>query len=137
MIGIKMRYRPPSNHNFGYLFTGVFALLSIYAAFDGKDASKIYGCLLVSVAVGLITVSCPNLLTPFNKAWLRIGDLMGKIVSPLVLGVIFFLLISPIAIISRLLGRDELRLIKKANVSSYWIDRAPHDLISNSFKNQF
>ena len=61
---------------------------------------------------------------------------MGKVVSPLVLGVIFFLLISPVALIGRLFGRDELRL-KKANSNSYWIDRVPPGPAGDTFKNQF
>lgn len=128
--------RFPSNRNFGFLFAGVFALLSAYAAYQGSAPSKVYGWLIAGVVVGLIAVAAPNLLTPFNKAWMKLGDLMGKVVSPLVLGVIFFVLITPIALIGRLLGRDELRL-KKANVNSYWIDRAPPGPVGESFKNQF
>lgn len=126
----------PSNRNFGFLFAGVFALLSAYAAYQGSASSKVYGWLIAGVIVGLIAVTAPNLLTPFNKAWMKLGELMGKVVSPLVLGVIFFVLITPVALIGRLLGRDELRL-KKANVNSYWIDRVPPGPAGESFKNQF
>lgn len=126
----------PSNRNFGFLFTGVFALLSAYSAYKGADAFKVYGWLIAGIAAGVVAVTAPNLLTPFNKAWMKLGELMGKVVSPLVLGVIFFVLLTPVALIGRLLGRDELRL-KRTNSESYWIDRVPPGPAGDSFKNQF
>lgn len=130
------KFYPTLNRNFGFLFAGVFALLSAYAAYQGGEPSKIYGWLIAGVVVGLVAIIAPGALTPFNKAWMKLGDLMGKVVSPLVLGVIFFALITPIALITRLFGRDELRL-KKTGTSSYWIDRAPPGPAGDSFKNQF
>lgn len=129
-------YSLPSNRNFGLLFAWMFALLSAYAFFQNAEAPWVYGWLIAGVVVGLVAIAAPGLLTPFNKAWMKLGELMGKVVSPLVLGVIFFVLITPIAIISKLFGRDELRL-KKANTSSYWIDRVPPGPAGDSFKNQF
>jgi hypothetical protein len=126
----------PSNRNFGFLFSGVFALLSAYAVYQGGETYRVYGWLIPSVIVGLVSVAAPGLLTPFNKAWMMLGDLMGKVVSPLVLGAIFFVLIAPVALVGRLFGRDELRL-KKVSVSSYWIDRMPPGPSGDSFKNQF
>ena len=126
----------PSNRNFGFLFAALFALLSAYAAYQGGEPSIVYGWLIAGVAVGLIAGIYPALLTPFNKGWMKLGELMGKVVSPLVLGVIFFVLITPIALISKLFGRDEL-LLKRANTSSYWINRMPPGPAGDSFKNQF
>lgn len=126
----------PSNRNFGLLFAGVFALLSAYAAYQSAEAFKVYGWLAAGAAVGLVAVVAPNLLTPFNKAWMKLGELMGRVVSPLVLGLIFFALITPVALVTRLFGRDELRL-KRTNANTYWIDRAPPGPAGDSFKNQF
>lgn len=126
----------PSNRNFGFLFAGVFAFLSAYGGYHGANATTVYGWLIAGVAIGLVAIVAPRLLTPFNKAWMKLGDLMGKVVSPLVLGIIFFVLITPVALITRLFGRDELRL-KKTDASSYWIDRAPPGPAGDSFKNQF
>jgi hypothetical protein len=78
----------------------------------------------------------PIVLRPFNKAWYKLGLLMGRVVSPIVLGILFFILISPIAIVMRLAGRDALKL-RKQNVQSHWIDRAPPGPSSDSFKEQF
>lgn len=126
----------PSNRIFGFLFCGIFFGISAYAAFHNASAFKIYGWLAAGAAVGLASVVAPNLLTPFNRVWMKFGELMGKVVSPLVLGIIFFVLITPVALISRLFCRDELRL-KKANTNSYWNDRVPPGPASESFKNQF
>lgn len=126
----------PSNRSFGLLFAGVFALLAAYAGYHGANVTTVYGWLVAGATAGLVAVVAPNLLTPFNKAWMKLGDLMGKVVSPLVLGVIFFVLITPVALVTRLFGRDELRL-KKTNASSYWIDRVPPGPAGDSFKNQF
>jgi hypothetical protein len=126
----------PSNRNFGLLFAGVFALLSAYAAYQNAEAFKVYGWLIAGIVVGLVAIAAPWLLAPLNKAWMKLGELMGRVVSPLVLGVIFFVLITPVALVTRLFGRDELRL-KKTDASSYWIDRAPPGPAGDSFKNQF
>lgn len=126
----------PSNRSFGVLVAGALALFSAYAEYRGATILKVWGSLVAALALGLVAVVAPNLLTPFNKAWMKLGDLMGKVVSPLVLGVIFFVLITPIGLVSRLFGRDELRL-KKTNASSYWIDRIPPGPAGDSFKNQF
>ena len=126
----------PSNRNFGLLFSGVFLILSAYAAYQGASEAKVYGWLTGGGVVGVVAVIKPGLLTPLNNAWMKLGDLMSKVVSPLVLGAIFFLVITPVALIGRLLRRDELR-IKRTNASSYWIDRAPPGPGGDSFKNQF
>ena len=83
-----------------------------------------------------VTLFAPKMLSPINWAWHELGMLLGKIVSPIVLGVIFFLMITPISLITRLFGRDELRL-KKLSLQSYWVDRSPSGPSSDSFKNQF
>ena len=126
----------PSERNFGFLFGVVFAALSGYAIYVGSSKVVIYGWSAAALAVGLISLIAPTLLTPFNKAWFLLGEMMGKVVSPLVLGAIFFILLTPIALLGRLFGRDELRL-KKQPVSTYWIDRNPVGPASDSFKNQF
>lgn len=133
---MKTHHILPSNRNFGFLFAGIFVLLSVYAAFQGADAFIIFGLLIAGAAIGLVAVVAPGLLTNFNKAWMKLGELMGKVVSPLVLGVIFFLLITPTALITRLFGRDELRL-KRTSAYTYWIDRTPPGPDGDSFKNQF
>ena len=102
---------------------------------DGKPlAIQIF--LVLAVAFFAFALFMPIVLRPFNKAWYKLGLLMGRVVSPIVLGILFFILISPIAIVMRLAGRDTLKL-RKQDVQSHWIDRAPPGPSSESFKDQF
>ncbi len=131
-----MKKNLPSNRDFGILLTLVLCLLSAYALYQGALSSKSKIYLIGTMIAGLMTLFVPNWFAPFNRLWMGVGELMGKVVSPLVLGSIFFLLITPIAFVSRLFGRDELRL-NKIEVNSYWIDRPTQSHDPESFKNQF
>ena len=126
----------PSERTFGFVFTGIFLIIAGYLWFhDGKPlAIQIF--LVLAVACFAFALFMPIVLRPFNKAWYKLGLLMGRVVSPIVLGILFFILISPIAIVMRLAGRDALKL-RKQNVQSHWIDRAPPGPSSDSFKEQF
>ena len=125
----------PSNRKFGLLFSCIFAALSLYF-FINAMISIAYGCVVMFIVVSIITVIDSKLLTPFNRLWMCFGLLVGKIVSPLVLFAIFFGLFTPIGIIMRVFGRDELRLKLKSN-KTYWRNRFQVNDIKNSFKNQF
>ena len=87
-----------------------------------------FGQLLAAFAFGA--------LAPINRAWFRLGGLMAAIVNPIVLGFIFFGLLTPVALVGRLCGRDELGLKRRAR-DSYWIGRPPGPLDLESFKRQF
>lgn len=126
----------PSERRFGTLFSFVFLCITSYGFV--KDWSKpLLGLTFIICAIFMIlALSKPQFLAPLNHAWFQIGLMLGKIVSPIVLGLIFFILISPIAWAVRFFGRDELRLMKRP-VNSYWIDRNPKGPEADSFKNQF
>jgi hypothetical protein len=125
----------PTNRKFGLFFAALFSMLAFYSYFQ----TFIEIALLASILTILFTataIKAPHLLSPLNHFWYELGLLLGKITSPIVLGIIFFLLITPISIISRLFGRDELKMKKKA-VDSYWIYRNPSGPHPDSFKNQY
>ena len=125
----------PTNHKFGWFFAAVFALLAVYAKWKAwGEAAAV--ALILSAFFAIVTVVSPKLLSPLNRLWYGLGLLLGKIVSPIVLGVIFFVLITPISLITRLFGRDELKM-KKRSVDSYWVDRSPPGPSSDSIKNQY
>jgi hypothetical protein len=126
----------PSNRNFGGLFTVIFTCLGIYGYIKAADQNIWIGWIACSAVIGTITLLFPKLLTPFNKTWFLIGELLGKIVSPLVLGIIFFVVLTPVGLITKLFGRDTLRL-KRTEASSYWVDRTPPGPSPEAFKNQF
>ena len=126
----------PSNRTFGILFIGVFAILACYGYFNDWQPEFVRINFILSAALLLVTVFFQRALTPLNKAWFQLGILLGCVVSPLVLGVLFFVVITPVALFMRLIGRDALR-IKKQHVNSYWIERDPPGPNSESFKDQF
>lgn len=126
----------PSERRFGLLFIVVFAVVGIYAHFKGWGQTSVISLAVLSGLIALITITAPKLLAPFNRLWFELGQLMGRIASPIVLGAIFFLILTPVAIVTRLFGRDELRLKRKA-VNSYWIERKSENSTAESFKNQF
>ena len=126
----------PSTRSFGLLFSLVFAALGIYAFFMGWRRAIYVAAASLSAITILVTLFAPNLLSPFNRAWFLLGEMLGKIVSPVVLGIIFFGMLAPVGFITRLFGRDELRL-KKAEASSHWIERKPAGPSPESFNNQF
>ena len=124
----------PSNKKFGRFFSTVFLLLTIYLYFAGYVTFLVVSIILF-LLTAIITLTKPSLLSPFNRFWMLIGFIIGRVVSPIVLGIIFFLVFSPIAIIMRLFGRDELNL-KSKNADTFWKNRSDK-IKPESFKNQF
>lgn len=123
----------PSNKKFGWFFCAVFALLMIYTHFkDNFLLSKI--CAGILILLLIITIFFNSKLYPLNKLWLNFGITLGKFISPIILGAMFFILVSPIAVISRWFGRDVL-LIKRRKTVTYWISRQPE--VPANFKDQF
>ena len=124
----------PSNRKFGFFFTFVFALSAAYF-FYSENITWAYAFVAASLIFLLITLIKSDALLSLNKLWMRFGFLLGMIVSPIVLGVIFFGLFTPIAVLMRLSGRDEMRL-KFSRKASHWITRS-EPIKSESFKRQF
>ena len=111
----------PSNRIFGFFFTLVFSIAAVYFYLVESILCALV-FLIASLMFMTVTLIKCDVLLPLNKLWMRFGLLLGMIISPIVLGIIFFGLFTPISIIMRLSGRDELRL-KFARKSSYWILR--------------
>lgn len=129
------RYPLPSNKKIGIFFFIILTILSVVLF--------IYDYPLISVitlTTGLISLTLsylkPDLLLPVNKAWMTLGYLLGYIVSPIVIGSIFFVIFTPISIFLKIIGRDELKLLNK-NSDSYWRKRQLNKDSQTSFKNQF
>ena len=127
----------PSNQRFGMFFTVIFALLVGYGYFiKGWDGALVSFVAILAILFALLTLTFPTVLAPLNKAWFLLGVLLGKFVSPIVLGIIFFGVLTPIGLITRMFGRDELRL-KKQPVETEWIERTTPSPAGDMFKNQF
>jgi hypothetical protein len=123
----------PSNQKFGLLFSAIFLGVSTYFLWHDSYWLAITFQVLTALFV-FLTVCAPFILAPLNRAWFALSLLLGKLVSPIVLSAIFFVVIVPVALATRLLGRDAL-FLKKRNVTSYWVDKAAIE--QDSFKNQF
>jgi hypothetical protein len=125
----------PSNKKFGYFFTVVFAVVGAY--FFWKASSSLsYFLFGLSALFAVITLLKADALLPLNKLWMGLGLLIGMVVSPIVLGLIFFVLFTPISLVMKLVGRDELRL-KRVERQSYWKPKIADASASGTFKNQF
>lgn len=125
----------PSNRKFGWFFFLVFSLTTAYLLWRSAYYWVILTGIVSVTFLGLVLFA-PATLTPLNRLWFKLGKLLSKIVSPVVLGILFYLLLTPVALLTRCFGRDEL-LIRKRKVNSYWIERTPVGPQPESFKNQF
>jgi hypothetical protein len=126
----------PTERSFGLMLTAVFAILGISAIIGHRSWIVCGGYFIAAGAFGLLSLTHPRVLAPLNKAWFYLGRALGKIISPIVMGIIFFGILTPVALATRLFGRDELRLKRRA-INSYWLDRTSPLEAAQSFKNQF
>ena len=124
----------PSNRKFGYFFTLVFSVASAYFYYSASTGWA-YVFVAIAFVFLIVTFVKSDALLPLNKLWMRFGLLLGMIISPIVLGIIFFGLFTPISLLMRLSGRDEMKL-KLSRKASYWMPRS-EPIKSDSFKNQF
>ena len=120
-----------SNKSFGLVFFIVFLIIAIYPIFKNGDI-RIWSLIIsfVFLSLGLIN---SKILTPLNKMWFKLGLLLGKIVSPIIMLFIFFFVVTPIGLLMKILKKDLLNL-KFNNDKSYWIEK---NNIKSKMKNQF
>jgi hypothetical protein len=127
--------KPGSNRNFGLVMAAATAVLGWLPLL--RLARPHWWLLAVAVAFAVSSFVAPRLLFPLNYAWFRFGLLLHRIVSPIVIGAIFFLCVTPIGMIMRLLGKDVLSLRRRADLPSYWIVRDPPGPEPGTMTNQF
>ena len=125
----------PSERKFGITFAIVFLAISTFMTLQGNAAWPVAAVL----ALGFLGCAAfaPYLLKPLNRLWFRFGLMLHAIVSPIVLIVLFFLVITPIGVVARLVGKDFLRLRFNKKAATYWIDRKPPGPSPQSMSNQF
>jgi hypothetical protein len=124
-----------SNRVFGLVFVAVFLVVGLLPLFSRGNV-RLWS-LIVSGGFLLVALIAPAVLAPLNRLWMRFGMLLHKIVSPLVLGIMFFGVITPMGLVMRWMGKDLLRLRADPNASSYWVRRDPPGPARDSFKHQF
>ena len=120
-----------SNRSFGIVFFIVFLIIALWPLTNNENI-RIWS-LVISIIFLILGIFNSNLLTSMNKLWMKFGLLLGKIVSPVVMAVIYFGVVTPTGLIMRILGKDILKLNKK-NYNSYWQEK---DNSNNNMNNQF
>ena len=124
----------PSNRNFGAVFSGVSLFLALWPLVRGRAMRPVW--LGVSAVFFVVCLVAPSLLGPLNRAWTRLGVLLGKIVNPIVTGLLFYVVFTPVAMIVRWMGKDLLALSRDEGAESYWIRRSP-SAEATEMSNQF
>jgi hypothetical protein len=124
-----------SDRSFGLVFAGFFGIICLLPLASGGAAR--YWAIAVAAVFLAVAMLVPAWLNPLNRLWFLFGQALHRIMSPVVLGVMFFAMFTPIAMITRALGRDPLKLRLDRAATSYWIVRVPPGPASDSFKNQF
>ena len=120
-----------SNKSFGIVFFIFFLLVSIYPLVNNENI-RVWS-LILSITFLILGILNSKILTPMNKLWFKLGIFLGKIISPLVMGVIFFFVVTPIGLFMRILKKDLLNL-KYNSDKSYWIEKTEP---KSKMKNQF
>ena len=120
-----------SNKSFGIVFFTVFLIIAIWPLLNGYEIR--YWSLIISIVFLILGILNSKILTPLNKIWFKIGILLGNVISPIVMSIIFFLVVTPTSFIMKILGKDLLNL-KKNTKNSYWIKKQNQN---SRMKNQF
>ena len=120
-----------SNKSFGIVFFIVFLLIALYPLINNEDLR--FWSLTISLVFLVLGLINSKILTPLNKIWFKFGILLGRIISPLIMGLIFFLVVTPIGFIMRMIGKDLLNL-KYNDKKSYWIEKTE---TKSKMKDQF
>ena len=121
----------PTNRNFGIVFFIVFLLIALWPILNNNDL-RIWS-LIVSLVFLVFGSLNSKLLTPLNKLWFKFGIFLGNIIAPIIMGIVFFLVVTPTGLIMKILKKDLLKL-KNNNSDTYWLEK---DNSNNSLRNQF
>ncbi len=121
----------PTNRNFGIVFFIVFLLIGLFPLIQNKEP-RVWS-LVISIIFLILGILNSKILTPLNKFWMKFGLFLGNLISPIVMGIIYFGVITPTGIIMRILKKDILSL-KKKNKKTYWLEK---DNTNNNMRNQF
>jgi hypothetical protein len=126
-----------SDRSFGYVMAAFFALVALFPLLHGPLSSIRWWALVVAAAFLALALLWTAPLRPLNRAWLKLGLLLSKIVSPIVMMLLFYATVTPVGVLMRWTGQDPLRLRRNAAAASYWIPREPPGPAPDSMKQQF
>lgn len=124
-----------SDRVFGFVFAVVFLVIGLWPLLGGSGPR--FWSLFLAGGFALLALAFPRVLSPLNRLWTRFGLLLHRIVSPLVLGLIFTVAVTPVALMMRLFGKDPLRRRYDSGAESYWIEREDPGPAPETMRNQF
>ena len=127
----RNKLKMSSNKSFGIVFFVCFLIISLFPLF--KDGNIRIWAIVTAITFLILGLLNSPFLNPLNKIWFKFGILLGGIMSPIVMGLVFFIVVTPTSLIMRMLGKNLLGL-KKDNKKSYWVERSP---LKSKMKNQF
>jgi predicted membrane metal-binding protein len=125
-----------SNRSFGLVFAAVFLVIALWPFVFGRGGLRWWAAIVAAV-FALLALAAPAVLAAPNRAWMKLGLLLGRIVSPIVLGIMFFAVFTPMGWVLRAMGKDPMRLKRDAAAQTYWIERKPPGPPPESLNNQF
>ncbi len=129
---MKEKEKLPSNRNFGIVFFIVFVIIGLWPVIANNEIR--YWSIFISLIFLFLGLINSKLLNPFNRIWFNFGIILGKIISPIIMGIIFYLVVTPTGLIMRFLRKDILRLKFDKKSRSYWIEK---NNSKSRMKNQF
>lgn len=124
-----------SDRNFGLVFAAFFLIVALLPLLHGNPL-RLWALGLAGIFL-ILALTIPKLLAPFNRLWMRFGMLLHRIVSPVALAVLFYVVVTPTGLLMRLFGKDPLRLRLDKSTNSYWIQRSPSGPTPESLKLPF
>ena len=117
----KSNIKMGSNRSFGLVFFVVFLILGLWPVKSGGDVNIFL--ILISLVFLFLAITKSKFLTPLNKLWFKFGIKLGAIIAPIVMGVVFFLVVTPIGIMMKIIGRDLINKKINKNIKTYWLNR--------------
>ena len=125
----------PSDRSFGLVITSACVIVALYPLIATRTPH--WWLLVVAAILFVLSLVKPNLLTPFNRIWTRFGLILGKFVNPIVLGLMYYLIIFPLALVLKLFGRDQMQRKFNSELETYWQNREPPGPTPGSMQNQY
>jgi len=127
-----MKNKKSNNRSFGILFFIVFLILGLYPTLKGNSPNIYF--IFISIPFIILGLINSKILTPLNNAWIKVGEILGMIIAPIVMAIIYFFILTPISIVVRIFGKDLLSIKFNKQVNTYWINRKKN---ISSMKKQF
>ena len=117
-------HKSSSNISFGVLFFVVFLVVGFWPMLNNEAPN--YYLILFSLIFLILGLVNSKILSPLNMGWIKLGEILGKIIAPIVMAIVYFLILTPISLLVRLFGKDLIEMKFNNNVKSYWIKRKKH-----------